>query len=1224
VFADVLTALSVLVALLAPVLIRLLWALLMRIRPQPGTGAFADDDLPLLRRAFDVDRASIAVSMVPGHAPEAQPASSARKVDFGDAALVVPSESLKELADFVGRPPSRGAQLNSTLRWEKEILLVTGEPGAGKSVLFQELYSSLSGGVEKGNHSLVPLILFARDLSIPRLERAARAANPLQALLLDYYTSRVASSPAGEDLRRIISLISNNWDKTDCIVLIDGLDEIAQRSAYEVIQRKLSAFIQQDLTTLSARRVHRYLLSCRVDEDLKLFPGAASLFLRGLSERQRDRFCQTLIDRQGLDRRTRIALEEVLKSKRVSPTHVFRRNPYFLALLLRHLREDEERVREQTLNFDFLMRRFLEREVVRPHAAADEKGDLPVAARRLLFDEFECVSRPILQFLAFRSAAAGSTPTLYDEITIGAGLLSDFQAAVGSSQENEAGLWASLRLLKDRALDGAKLADEELVRLDLSRHFRENDVRTLLSQMGSFGQSGLTKQVILGTLGALPYQQVIEQPDWYAELAARLAKLDGGPVSPSLAFSTLLFTRSLGAAHVLRVLNVTLTNEAITLRFRHRRLAEYYAACFLRERWPSLARKLPFSPWLSPVFNLSCALDGPHCQTFHWLIDKVINSPRVPAFSWRYVVEAAVESSFFAHPGVEFRRAVERLAGEVTLTLSRSTQGALDAVSELILLRALQQLAELKQVLGDGVLLTETQVADFYVYQSSRPAEWIAPILPARIAVQSLANYHPSLANKLKLVGRLVQQPSSVLFSGFPAPVNGLLPERLTVLAAVLTGEAAVASLPTLLIVGSFYALAIKISADSEAIFQAAKGLAAVVLGSMILLRLLAWQRSPTKAAAASSVLWRLPSLIRRWTSRGSNQRPDWLGSVFRSTTTWFASLAIAASAIAFAYYLALPATPDAAEPEPCPEIGHIRKEIQERFQDLPLASSVDWTRVRQELRSSLAQLSEANRERRCGWKKEDGWQLAEEQVADRLAELDPRLVPSPHPGQLPLLGSSEASQLEEILAAGRVKEPPPGVVGSMAAFQLSRSEGATIRRLADFKARILGDRREGFGLPKGAADRTSAESIAFATITLTRIEEALIARRADLEALKGRTSQGLLWVSALAFASGGLLLLARAGLARLKDRRTQARIDHLEDIVELCEHLLASHHSEQVRLGVLSRIDRLKVVSPGELERLEATAGKLLRSGDPVERRLGIRTAEQAQVISNRLRHQS
>ena len=697
------------------------------------------------------------------------------------------------------------------------------------------------------------------------------------------------------------------------LVFVDGLDEIAQRSAYEVIQRQLAAFVRSDLAAVSPRQIRRYLLSCRVDEGLKLFPGAANLLLRGLTDAQRERFCEALVDREIPDRRARAAMEEALGSRRLSPTHVFRRNPYFLSLLVRHLREDEDRVRDQQIDFDFLMRKYLEREAVRPHAGLGAQKDLNVEERRRLFDELERISRPVLQFLAFRSAASASARALYDEVTVDTDLLSALFQTLDGAGEGEAGMWAVLRRLAGRAVEGGELTASDLDRLGLLRDLHENDVRVLVEQVAKARRDGLSAEIVLGALGSLPYRRILEPDRWYVDLANRLADLYPRAVDPTLCFAVLLFARSLGAAHVLRVLYVELRPGATTLRFRHRRLAEYYAACYLQVGWPILVGGLGRSPWLGPVFNLTCALEGPSCKTLQWLVQGAQSTPREPAYAWRYAVEAAVEASFFAHPGPAYREAVKALSEMV-----QSRLGATDAVTEMVLLRSLVLLAELSEVLQGEALLTELSAQRFLAYVASRPAEWTAPILPARLAVQTLAHHQPSLANRLKWWARLIQQPSAVFSGVFQAPRRGLLTNRLIVLAALLLSEILQVLVVACLVVVPFSLLAHKLGVTKDVLLPAARGLFVFLAGAVALLRVLAWQRSPTKAAARGVLLWRLPSLIGQVLSGLYRERSQLVQNYLGSMADRLAMLGTVVGLLVAISPLVLPLVKPKKEPSSC------------------------------------------------------------------------------------------------------------------------------------------------------------------------------------------------------------------------------------------------------------------------------------------------------------------
>ena len=282
--------------------------------------------------------------------------------------------------------------------------------------------------------------------------------------------------------------------------------------------------------------------------------------------------------------------------------------------------------------------------------------------------------------------------------------------------------------------------------------------------------------------------------------------------------------------------------------------------------------------------------------------------------------------------------------------------------------------------------------------------------------------------------------------------------------------------------------------------------------------------------------------------------------------------------------------------------------------------------KLRRELRSSLDRLRDANRDYRCGWEQESGWLLVEDRTADILAEFDPRLVPTPPAGRFPSLGRSDMRTLEEILAVKPFREPPPGFMGSLAAFQLSWQEGAAVERLQEMESRLLAERRSGYGLPalgnEATAERVAPAAITRATAALGKIEASLATHGAALESLKQRYQKGAFWGASGAMALGALLLLLRAVSARARDQRVLAKVDRVTAVPELCALVLSPQHSEMIRRKALQRLDQLEAVGPKDLQQVEQAVGLLLASTDSTERNLGIHAAGLARAISNRLRH--
>jgi NACHT domain-containing protein len=1249
-YADLVSLATIGISLLMPILTGLSWRFLAWLRPKPGTRPLDETDVESLKKGFKVDRGNITLATVPSHRFQAEAATSTRNIDLGDAVLVIPESDQKALKDFIQKPRTRQKKGESPYQQvEDDILIITGEPGAGKSVLMQEVHATLSLGVEAGHHSFVPLFVFARDLTLANVERASQATDaPIRSLLFEYYEKKRAE-PANEDLMILATLVKYQWEERDFLIIIDGLDEIAQRSAYEEIQRKLAGIILRDLKS-DLLRVHRYILSCRVDEDLELFHSARSLFLRGLTGDEREKFCRALIGASSLDRETKASLEEALQSPRLTPTHVFRRNPYFLSLLIRHIREDQDRVRDRTIDFDLLMRTYLERESNRAYALVDGKDRKNTDNRRELFRELEGVSRACLQYIAFRSASSAKTGALYDETPIDGSLVLGFVDNLRSAREpSEGDLWNTLRrfidfcLAPDRA---TSIAAESIHKQGFAEHLHENDIRLLYSLAGSLvANPSLEMHTLKEAIGTIAFRGGLESPEWYDNIVTNYRSIVEQArlkPDPRQALAALLFLRSIAAAHVLRILNVNVPRGLIQIRFRHRRLAEYYAACYMRDRWAALQGSLDFSPWLSPVLNLTCALEGVQCHALSWMVERISAVPAEPYFEWRYSAEAAVEASFFAQPGPAYKAAIKTLVSKVVDAFAirgpRPRGAELDAVTRMVLFRALEQIGQLETTSQFEDILDDRTRELFYQYESSVSAEWIAPLLPARLAIQRLSGKTHPLSSRLRVMWKMIKLPSAVLFPRFRMSWAGLLLTRITVILSTILSEICGLAIFVAVLSGLIYALATISGAERSTVWDAVRLVALILFISYIALRLLAWQQSPTRAASQAAILWRAPAILADeirsgiFGSRGTRGEGVRRGMLLLQLA---GSLVLAAGITLGLAYL-WPASRTESALKPCPEIDkqedNIAKKFTTKIGTIGLAGEVGLADLQRELRKDLQSFREANK-RKCGSKADEGWVLAEDGLADWFAKYDPRLVPSPSKDESLALSTKEARALKAFLSVPIPKMPEEDFFGSLATVYRSRQIDRIVKELKALRSRIVAARREGIGIPANASHvlamtvdekplRKPSQDIATSNAYDEKLVE-ILEKYKPIQTVFTKKSKRTLVYGAVGFvALGMLLLLARAYWRQRRDRKQLALLAQERSVARLCSVLLESSRSERVRLGAIRRLDLLGVNDSNSLKLVEQAAGQLLKRSSETEHNLGINVAALVRTLSNRLRH--
>ena len=1157
-FANLLSVLTLLVGLSLPWLVLLCWHALLWLLPRPGSRVYGPTHCQMLQKAFDIERGDIGAAMVPDHEAMAKPARSTRNIDLGDADLILTRAVRRRLRSFLTKPRVRTANRSSERKnLEQEILLVTGEPGAGKSVLLQEIHASLSLGVERGAHSFVPLFVFARDLSLSSLREAEKdSESPMRAFLKNYYESRYKSNVANEDLAALYRLVSNDWEVTDCLIIIDGLDEISQRSAYEEIQQSLAIAILADLRS-DRRAVHRFILSCRVDENLDLFPDGKSLFIRGLARAERERYCRALVKSGNFDKATRRSLERALGSRRLIPAHVFRRNPYFMALLTRHIREDQDSVQgQEIINFDYLMRKYLEREATRLSGRlAQKKGD-NVDDRKRSFSELERIAQISLQYLAFRSASSATIGALYNDTTITSKLLLGFLRSIKEAEPivETKSLWTTLNTLLDHAVDPQRTTNIPaglLDKLDTTRYLRENDI-LLLDSAGLKLNRGaqIDETTMRAILGMIPHTDLSEPETWYADLLQCFSgALHKKKLSAKHSLALLIFLRSMVAAHALRILIISINGESISVRFRHRRLAEYYAACYVRDKWPSLRYTLEPSPWLGSILNLTAALEGPRCSTLHWLLDRLEKLPQPPYYKWRFSMGTILEASFFAHPGTEYDRAIARLCDAILFALAnsrgnsfanntheqtiearatdsnrqRSSYHAIDAVSEIALLRGLEQLASLSTVLGPTFSLNESDVNSFHKYQVNAPAEWVGQILPANFAIQDLTKKRPPRRISLINVLKVFQCPETIFTTSFRRRWFYLTTLRSAALLSLLLREAIlllfVLSFPWILVGIVSRLLKVGWQVESGALTM----LLLLLAISWALFRVEDWWYAPTKAVSRTEIIGELigfitarlksialiPARLIRAVRRSLrvfsllltnpilfftklrtliSRFVEIVGKGIRhliSDRWWRNCLEISGlfalsilMGLIFVYpwtsrrtsVVTVPhqaAIANDTSPDPCADIADKAEEVFTSLKDDSIRiGDSELEPFQQRIRQEIESLRLSNVSQQCGSKNGETLVLSEEVLADRLVTFDPFLIPTPSSNQSFKLNAAELKNLFELLTKPELALPDGDSPGYMVAITQYFAAKRIVNDVELLSLRIVKARREGIGIP--------------------------------------------------------------------------------------------------------------------------------------------------------------
>ena len=147
-----------------------------------------------------------------------------------------------------------------------EPYFVQGEPGSGKSTLFFELFRRHSYALREGMNfqGWIPILVFAHDLTAELLNACDTPAE----LLIEYHKRRARAYDTPTD-RRLADLLSSDFRSLRLPILIDGLDEITDRTAYADMVRRLNVILKAESST-PAHQGNRYIISCRTEDNQHL------------------------------------------------------------------------------------------------------------------------------------------------------------------------------------------------------------------------------------------------------------------------------------------------------------------------------------------------------------------------------------------------------------------------------------------------------------------------------------------------------------------------------------------------------------------------------------------------------------------------------------------------------------------------------------------------------------------------------------------------------------------------------------------------------------------------------------------------------------------------------------------------------------------------------------------------------------------------------------------
>jgi hypothetical protein len=1211
-------------------------------------------------------------SMVPIHDAKAKPAIGTRSFGLGDAKHLLSTRQIRLLRRFLGRRRiSIGSNKQLQEQSEKNVLFLTGEPGAGKTVLLQELFATFALGTRAGHPTYVPIVIFARDLLFESLAGFRQEDDSaLRAFVTEYLRTIGEGSAEELGLSKLASQLNAEWEKLDLLLIIDGLDEIPERSAYEEIQRLLREFIRSD-SRCCTKAVHRYMVSCRIDEDLDLFSANIRIHLGGVTDSQRTKICEALVESRDLTRELRRTITLALSSPNLVPGHVFRRNPYFLALAVRYFHDHSDTPAARKLDFSDLMKSYLAREAMREARRLPSGSSIP--ARDQLFKEIEPIASLFSQLFAINSASRVGGAGLYGKALMSAQFL-QYLARSATIETLADSAWNTFQFQLNRAAESN--VDEEvprdaLERLSQSAFLREVDLRLLYALRRRVSSGPITQKVALEALGQMPFSGIVERAPWYDSFCADYVDIvSSWAQTPSLRLLALLLLRSLVAAQCLRILSVDHLGNGIYVRFRHRRLAEYYAACYLRDRWHDVYPRLQMTPWLGPVLNITCTMQSADCEALNWLI-SLISPVKDDGYTLRQKCEAAVEASFFAVPGVGLSLAVKRLSEtllKILFSKSRyvsrrfrkeptpeENKPRTEIVTAFTAIRLLTELGALGGQLSEPVNLSDASRSRIGTLKKRLPPEWLTLLFSARHSIARFSDVHPASWDTLGLLWRIVQKPQSVLL-WTPSSRDVPLGLRLLAYTFLFIGECMLLALVYWLGL-RFGSWLTSDSTDVRLVRSVVQGTGGAFGAVWCIARLGKWSRNPLRAAFVAAFPYRLFN-VSAWISGAVVFiLLEFLFSrAFLRFLMWTALIVaglIGSLALPFAFIGKLATSIEVPRSEAvAPALVPVKNETTianksatpatrdteiKRHLGLEMSALIKSYSSRVAKDSSLASRNDFRAEvsRDVGvlqsnypnWKfPYSGGNLSVwDATGKALQEKSPTIALLPSATDVPPVTPEDLAFVMNVGVkyGGSIAEGPLAAFGAIFA---AKDVEAAAQRLAVVGWGLRMARWHGFGIADSGSGPllsvTDDEGVLRLEEVIAKLPEAEEKLKVRIELLQSRwrgllTSGGFYGPIALGFLAAFLVAYARK-----QDARTCRAIAKLIDLESLCDVLRNRVYSETVRRAAVQRISEVGAKDHVQLRYLEDAATELTQRSGVVDSTIGVSLMHVVRNLGKRLDH--